>query len=186
MNSFEEIKSEWGKQDEIIVPENSFEALLSKIKNIKKKQKITNVVLAITVFVLIAFFFYISGYKNNQVVLGLSLMIGGLVTRIVIEFLSIRYLKKLNTSKNNAVFKQGLIKYYSQRRIVHLVLTPIIVVLYAIGFIILLPLFKANLTSGFYTYIVVSSIVVLLVLGLFIGKQIKKELKELRVLKDRE
>jgi hypothetical protein len=113
MNSFEEIKSEWGKQDEIIVPENSFEALLSKIKTIKKKQKITNMVLTTTVLVLITFFFYISGYKNNQVVLGLSLMIGGLMTRIVIELLSIKQLKKLNSSANNKVFKQGLIKYYS-------------------------------------------------------------------------
>jgi hypothetical protein len=58
--------------------------------------------------------------------------------------------------------------------------------LYGIGFLILLPLFKANLSSGFYTYIVVSSIVVLLVLGLFIGKQMNKELMELRALKDQE
>ena len=186
MDSFKKIQSEWEKQDEIIAPENSFESLISKIKSIKNKQKITNVVLTTTVLVLIAFFFYVSGYKNNQVVLGLSLMIGGLITRIVIELLSIKQLKKLNTSENNAVFKQGLIKYYSQRRIVHFVLTPIIVVLYVIGFMILLPLFKANLTSGFYTYIVVSSIVVLLVLGLFIGKQINKELMELRALKNQE
>lgn len=186
MDSFKKIQSKWEKQAEITIPENGFEVMLNKIKAIKNKQKITNIVLGITALVLIGFFFYISGYNNNQVVLGLSLMIGGLITRIVIELLSIKRLKKLNTSANNAVFRQGLIKYYSQRRIVHLVLTPIIIVLYIIGFIILLPLFKANLSTGFYTYIVVSSIVVLLVLGLFIGRQIKKELMELRVLKDQE
>lgn len=185
MDSFKKIQTEWEKQAEIRVPENSFDTLLSKIKAIKNKQKITNGVLTTTVLILIVFFFYISGYKNNQILFGLSLMVGGLIARIVIELLSIKHLRKLNASENNRVFKQGLIKYYSQRRIVHLILTPIIVVLYCIGFMILLPLFKANLTSGFYTYIVVSSIAVLLVLGLFIGKQIKNELINLKDLKTR-
>lgn len=186
MDSFKKIQSEWEKQAEIVIPENGFETILSKIKAIKNKQKITNVVLGITVLILIGFFFYISGYNNNQVVLGLSLMIGGLITRIIIEILSIRRLKKLNRSKNNRVFRQDLIAYYSQRKIVHLVITPLIVLSYSIGFIILLPLFKANLSSGFYTYVVVSSTVVFLVLGIFISRQINNELVELRTLKDRE
>ncbi|GMN10100.1 hypothetical protein MTsPCn9_14850 [Croceitalea sp. MTPC9] len=184
MNSFEEIQSKWNEQAKIRPPKDGFESLMKEIEKIKNKQKITNVVLFATVLVLVGFFFYISGYNNRQVILGLSLMIGSLIVRIIIELLSIKKLQRINRSKENTLFKQELTKYYNQRRIVHIVITPLIVLLYAIGFIILLPLFKANLSAGFYTYILISSIVLLVVFGFFIGRQLKNELADLRFLKD--
>ncbi|MFD2587986.1 hypothetical protein ACFSQJ_13655 [Croceitalea marina] len=186
MNSFDEIQSKWNKQEEIRPPKEGFQILVQEIAKIKNKQKITNCVLFGTCLVLLGFFFYISGYNNKQVILGLALMTGSLVVRIIIEILSIKKIKKVNRGRNSRIFKKELLKYYSERRIVHFVVTPVIVILYGIGFVVLLPLFEASLSTGFYNYIVVSSIVISLVLGLFIAKQIKKELEDLKVLKDSE
>ncbi len=184
MNSFEEIQSKWNDQDKIKAPKDGFKSLMKRIEEIKNKQKITNGVLLATVLVLGGFFFYIAGYNNHQVILGLSLMIGSLIIRVVIELLSIKKLQRINRSIDNTLFKQELTKYYNKRRIIHIVITPLIVLFYAIGFVILLPLFKVNLSAGFYTYILASSVLTLLILGLFIAKQIKKELEDLRILKD--
>lgn len=184
MNSFEEIQSKWNKQDKIKAPKDGFRLLMKKIEEIKNKQRITNGVLLATVLVLVGFFFYIAGYNNHQVILGLSLMIGSLIIRVIIELLSIKKLQRINRSKDNTLFKKELTKYYNKRRIVHIVITPLIVLFYAIGFLILLPLFKANLSTGFYAYILISSIVLLFVFSLFIGKQIKTELTDLKLLKD--
>lgn len=186
MISFEDLQSQWDNQSKIEPSKDGFNKVLNKVRAIRKKQKITNVVLTTTILVLGYFFFYISGYKNSQVILGLALMIGSLVIRVVIEFYSIRKLKNINRLIDFGQFRKKMIQYYQERVKVHFIMTPIITGLYIIGFAILLPLFKASLSKGFYTYIIVSSIVVLLVLGTFITKQIRKELSELRLLKNME
>ncbi|WP_281541847.1 hypothetical protein [Maribacter aestuarii] len=183
MTSFNELKSEWGNQPEMKPSQDDFQTMLKRIKTIKNKQRITNVILGITLLVLCFFFIYISGYKNNTVIIGLSLMIGSLVVRIGIEVLSIKKLKSLNVLLKPREYKSELTSYYKNRTLVHYVFTPLIIAIYCSGFILLLPLFKASLSSGFYTYIVISSIVVLFVLGSFIVVQIRRELTELKRLK---
>jgi len=180
MNNFEELKSNWKNQPKVEATEHGFKELLRGIKRVKNKQKITNVILAITAIILIFFFIYISGYKNNQVILGLSLMVGVLLIRMLLEVLSIKQLGQMNALSNHSDYKNDLINYYKRRKNVHFIWTPLIILGYAVGFLILLPLFKANLSSGFYNYIIASSIVLLVVLGGFIAKQIQKEMHELR------
>jgi len=115
--------------------------------------------------------------------IGLLCMIGALILRIGVEFSSIRTLKDMNVTLTTEKFKQQMIRYYSRRTKVHFILTPIVILMYCIGFVMLLPEFKQNLSSGFYKYIVVSSIVILLILGLFIIRKVKKELLVLKELK---
>jgi len=136
----------------------------------------------ITALILVAFFFYVSAYNSRMVVIGLGLMIGALAIRIALEIMSINKINKMDVTIDAARFKATLITYYRQRRIVHLMATPLIIIAYCIGFIILLPSFKSSLSSGFYNYILVSSVVVLIVLGIFIIIQIRKELSALRAL----
>lgn len=92
-------------------------------------------------------------------------------------------LNNLNVSTTVENFKIRMINYYKTRVNTHLIWTPIIILLYSIGFILLLPAFKANLSSGFYNYIIVSALVMLLLLGMLIFTQIRKELAILRELK---
>lgn len=180
MNNFEELQSNWKNQPEIQATENGFQTLLNALRTIKNKQRITNVVLGSTVIILIGFFFYISGYSDQQVILGISFMIGSLLVRILLEVLSIRNLNKMNTLSQQTDFRKDLIVYYTNRKFVHFLWTPIIIGCYIAGFLILLPLFKATLSAGFYTYIIVSSIVLLIFFSVFIAKQIRNEMKELK------
>ena len=180
MNNFEKLQSNWNNQPEIQATEKGFQNLLNGLRRVKNKQRITNLVLGSTISILIGFFFYIAGYNSQQVVLGISIMIGSLIIRIVLEVLSIRSLNKMNRLSQQTDFRSDLIAYYTKRKFVHFLWTPITIGCYVVGFLILLPLFKATLSAGFYTYIVVSSIVLLVFFSVYIAKQIHNEIKELK------
>lgn len=183
MTEFEELQSQWEKQSQPEPPIDGANRVREKIASIQQKQGIANIVLTSTGIILVFFFFYISAYKVQTVMIGLLLMIGALVIRIAIEFFSIGRLRSLNVSVDVVRFKAQLTKYYKNRIKIHLIITPLIVLVYCVGFVMLLPSFKANLSEGFYSYIVISSIVLLVVLGLFITKQIRNELRMLKDLK---
>ena len=73
-----------------------------------------------------------------------------------------------------------MVGYYKRRIKTHYIITPIILIFYIVGFVILLPFFRESLSSGFYTYIKVSAIVLLFGLGFLIKKQVQKELNILK------
>ncbi len=180
MTTFENLKSQWENQPELKTPDNGSKMIIEKVSFLKRKQRITNIVLGITAIVLLGFFFYITAYNNTEVTMALLLMFGVLLVRIIIEQLSIKKLDGLDVTTNNTTFKQKMVNYYKSRINTHYIMTPILVILYIIGFIILMPYFKQGLSTGFYTYIQVSGILTLLVLVFFIGKQIAKEIKILK------
>jgi hypothetical protein len=184
MTAFEDLKSRWENQSRPEIPNDGAKKILEKVTSIQKKQQITNTVLGATVAVLISFFIYISAYKFQTVMTGLLLMICVLAVRIALEIKSIRTLKRMNITQDVERFKRRMVRYYTNRKKVHFIFTPMIILLYCIGFIMLLPSFKASLSEGFYTYILVSAVVVLVVLSVFIFKQIQKELAVLKELKD--
>lgn len=183
---FEDLKSAWKNQHNIDPPENGSQKIVEKVRFMKNKQRITNGVLAITFLVLVGFFFYISAYRYTQVMLLLLTMIGAVLLRIGIEVYSLSNLKKLDSTVHMGEFFIKLKRYYTQRLKVHYVATPLILIIYSIAFVGLLPYFKESLSSGFYTYIQISSVMVLIVLSFFIGLQIRKELRLLRTLKNEE
>lgn len=182
MTNFEDLKSQWEKQPKPETPNDGYKEIIKKVNFIKNKQLITNIVLGVTTLVLTGFFFYIKAYKNGIVSFSLLLMIGSLLTRILIEHLSSNKLKKINVTLKATTFKQKMIDYYKKRIKIHYVITPIIVALYIIGFVMLLPFFKQELSNGFYIYIKVSAVVIFIVLTIFIRKQILKEIKTLEEL----
>lgn len=179
---FDNLKSEWDNQPLKRAPERGSEIIREKVNAIKSKQKFTNIILVITALVLGGFFIYISAYREPIVMLALIMMIMAIVTRIIIELLSRQNLRKLSVANNMESFKSDLTLYYIRRKKVHYIITPLLITIYIVGFVLLLPYFKASLSGGFYTYIKVSSIVVLFVLCVFIYQQIKKELSMLNQL----
>lgn len=183
MKTFEDLKSQWEEQPQPEIPNDGSKIVMQKIDDIQNKQRITNAVLLTTTLVLIGFFFYINAYSSLVVTLGLLLMIGSLIVRIMIELFSIKDLKRMDFTKDAVAFKTDMISYYKKRITTHYVATPIILAIYATGFILLLPSFKQNLSPGFYTYIMFSAIVILIVMVFFIWKQIQKELNSLKQIK---
>lgn len=184
MKTFENLKSQWENQSTPEIPLDGVKQIAQKMKVLKRKQWVTTGIIATTAFVLIGFFFYISAYMVPVVTLGLLLMIIPLVFRVILEILSIRAMGKMDVSTDTSNFKEKMVGYYRNRIKVHFIATPIILALYIIGFILLLPSFKASLSPGFYTYIQVSSIVILVFLGALIANTIKKELFVLKQLRN--
>lgn len=180
MTTFEDLKSQWENQPQESTPNNGSELIVQKINTIKGKQRIMNLVLLSTIGILTSFFFYIEAYKYGLVSFALVLMISSLLVRIVIEYISLKRLKQIKITTNVTVFNKNMIAYYKNRVRTHYVSTPIIILLYSVGFIILLPSFKKSLSSGFYNYIICSALIILIVMLFYIRKQIKKELSVLK------
>lgn len=180
MTNFENLKSQWENQPKLKTPDNGSKIVIEKVAFLKRKQRITNFVLSITAIILLGFFFYITAYNNTKVTMALLLMFGAVLVRIIVEQLSIKKLYRLDVTTNNTTFKQKMVSYYKSRINTHYVITPILIILYITGFMILMPYFKQGLSTGFYTYIQVSGFMTLLVLVFLIGKQIAKEIKILK------
>ena len=183
MTTFNDIKFQWKEQSQVNAPSNGSKEIIKKINALKKKQRITNIVLLTTVMVLIGFFFYVNAYAYLKVMMALCLMIGSLLVRVILEYFSIKKLDRLDITTNVTSFRLAMTSYYKKRIRTHYIFTPIILLLYITGFVILLPFFKMSLSNGFYTYITVSGVFILLIMALFIGKQIKKELSILKEIK---
>ena len=182
MTDFKEFKKEWMMR-ELPKSEQSYKTIIEKMRRLKTQQTISQVVLSVTAIILIGFFFYISAYTNSRATLGLLMMIGSLLLRIGIEIYYKLNDKKFDFSQSAKELHQKLVGYHKIRSIVNYVLTPILFATYIVGFVVLLPVFKANLSGGFYTYILWSSIVIFVVLAVFIGYHIRRELRELRDMK---
>ncbi|TYA74096.1 hypothetical protein [Seonamhaeicola marinus] len=182
MINFEDLKSQWSEQPQGTIPHNGASEIIKTATLLKKKRQITILILTITAVILMGFFFYIAAYRNNTVITALILMVGALLSRVFIETLSVFKLNKIKATINSKTFKENVVTHYRNRIKTHYIATPVIFVLYTFGFFMLLPLFKQELSYGFYLYVVVSGIIVLVVLAFFIGKQILKELSIIKEL----
>ncbi|WP_282132349.1 hypothetical protein [Cellulophaga baltica] len=183
MKAFEELKTQWAEQDIIATPSEGHKAILKKVNSIKKKQKLTNVILTITVIILVAFFIYIAAYNQSMTTIGLALMITALVIRILIELISTKKIRSLEIAAKASAYKKSVTLYYQQRKKIHFIWTPILIVVYILGFVLLLPSFKENLSPGFFLYITISFPIIMIVLSTFIYKKISFELNLLQQLK---
>lgn len=182
MSNFDTIKQQWSQREIPTPNENGFKSIIEKSNSIRSKQRTGQFVLGITVLVLMAFFYYISAHKNSQVFLGLGIMIGSLLLRIGIEFTSIIKKTHLPADRDVKSYTKKLIVFYKRRKYIHFIITPFLFLSYILGFLMLLPSFKTEFSTGFYTYILVSSTVVFIALAVLIGYQIRKELRLLKEL----
>ncbi|SDE77121.1 hypothetical protein [Cellulophaga baltica] len=183
MTTFEELKTQRAEQDIIATPSQGHEAILKKVNFIKKKQKLTNGILTTTVIILVAFFIYIAAYNQSMTAIGLALMITALVIRILIELISTKKIRSLEIAAKASAYKKNVALYYQERKKIHFIWTPILIVVYILGFVLLLPSFKENLSPGFFLYITISFPIIMTVLSTFIYKKINFELNLLQQLK---
>lgn len=149
-----------------------------RLKDTERKHVATIAVLGTTLLILTAFAIYTGG-KSSLFVAGIGLMIAALGARIAVEWWSSVQLKKLNIREDSSNYLKQLTGFYQTRKKIHSIFTVITFGLYVVGFGMLLPLFKASLSSGFFIYIIVSGVIVFGVLIYFIRKKINEELKNL-------
>ncbi|MCX2839073.1 hypothetical protein OQ279_13030 [Salinimicrobium sp. MT39] len=180
MEEFKKIKKQWDKRGLPPIPESGISNIARRTEYLKRKQRITGVVLVVTIAVLIGFYFYLSAYKNTDLLIGLGLMVGSLALRLLFEYTNSIEKEKLPIYSPMKVFKKRLTAYYTRRKRIHFVLTPVLFTTYVVGFFWLLPLFERNLSQSFYWYILWSSFFVFAGLAILIWTQIKKELQILK------
>ena len=77
----------------------------------------------------------------------------------------------------SVTYLASLKKIYNTRRRIHGIATYAILLVYIIGFCILLPTFKLTLPAAFYNYIVICAWILFPILTIFITIMNRKELR---------
>ncbi|KAF2515221.1 hypothetical protein [Flavobacterium foetidum] len=187
MKTFDELQNIWNQQKESDTKPTAA-AIIKKAeehtKKIKRSHFWTKAILGLTSIILISYYIWVGAYKQTLFSFGLCVMIIMLLVRIALEWISAKKLENLNTDVNLMEYSKLAHRFYEWRKKIHYILTPIIYATYTAGFTLLLPVFKANFSRGFYLYILLSGYIFLLVFGFFMIRIIKKEIKLLNFLKN--
>lgn len=182
MDNIKNLKTLWEQQPTVAAQKRSDEiADLSKkrMQSIKSNHIWTISILSVLILSLVYLFFTYKSDKNFDQIKGLELMIAVIVCRISLEIFSLVRLKKIKMTDNFLNYSKQLISYYKFRKWMHFILTPAIYLLYILGFVLLLPVFKQNFSNGFYLYILISGFCFLLVFSFVLYKVINRDLSNL-------
>ena len=181
MKSFEDLKTNWQDQKFDKKPELDISRLDSRLSKLKRDQLFTPIILGVTIIILLSFLFLQPKANFQLLRSGLLLMSVSLFIRIIFEVWSILEIKKLDITLEVSKFTENLNKFKKSRKIIHFIVTPIVLIIYILAFVSLLPIFKLNVSAGMYQYILWSSAIVFIVIILI---KIITIPKELRMLKD--
>jgi len=178
MENFDDLKSLWDNQSRLTTSTTASDLIQkaeAAMKRLKRKQRLTIVILTTLILILAAYFIWVGAHKFNSLTTGLGIMIGVVIVRILFEGFSVARLKKIKPDSSMIEFSGSMSDYYRWRRGINLVLVPVVYGAYIAGFTLLLPSFKEYFSRGMYLYILISGYGSLTVLALFIAWQIKKE-----------
>ena len=188
MTDFNDIQQLWNKQDASTgKAQQPGELIRLAEKNnnvIKAKHRWTIGILSLTVFLLAWYFVSYSDFTINRFFSGLSLMIFSLLLRITLEYMSYRNFQKIDIRADFKTYTARVTQFYSTRKKIHFVITPLMLLTYITGFTLLLPIFRQILSTGFYIYIIVSGALFFIGFAWFMVKQIKKEMLLLHFLRN--
>lgn len=153
-------------------------------KQLRATHRWTMLTLSATVL-LVGGYCWVYGTTTNQsVFVGSLLMIGSLLLRIGIEYSSYRQLIGLTLNTDLRTCLEQTRSFHRVRQRIQWVVTPLSLGSYVWGFTMLLPYIKAGVSPGFYTYIILSGGLSLLVLGFIIYQQIRREMRLLAQLEE--
>ncbi|MGS2727537.1 hypothetical protein ACU8DI_13080 [Psychroserpens sp. BH13MA-6] len=156
--------------------------IITKAKKQRNGQYISITVMSLTVVILIIYTSYYAFNQWNTFNLGLILMSSSLTIRIMFEFYSLYRKDKHLISMAQKPYLNYLKKYYKTRLMINFIITPICIAVYIFGFYLLLPYFKEYFSKAFYTYILISGIISIIVVVAIIIKSTIKEQHFLRQL----
>ncbi len=184
MSMFDQLKSDWQDQSGHMSSELKDPASIrDRVRRMKAKNRIAIGVLSLTLVIVGLFFFQVGAIGAPGYGLPVMLMLGALFFRILAEIWGHIDLGGISPTQSAEAYQRSLLRYYNQRQWVHFVLTPLAFIAYVWGFILLLPTFKASLSGGMYTYILISGPVILLAILALVFVQIRRELRILKSLR---
>ncbi len=180
MKNFDDLQSSWQQQEQPGPKKQGVKSIADKVGNLRRTYVSTVLILTATLVGIAIFFYYFGVRLDGPIPTPVLLMTGALVIRIGAELLGKIALKKISPSESAMAYGDRLKRFYGQRKWVHLLLTPLSLLAYCYGFILLIPFFKDEVSRGFFLYIVISGIVFLLLLSWIIIRQAREELSLLR------
>jgi len=186
METFDELQTIWSKQPNAIGRTSAAELIRKgeeHIKKVRAGQWGTIAIISVLIIVLVGYFFGMRAYKMNGLTIGLTLMIVVMIARVVLEWMSANRFRSIKPHNTLAEFSTKMQQYYAWRKKIHTIFIPIIYILYVIGFTLLLPAFKANLSYGMFLYCVISGYGFLTAFAFFMVRILRKEMKLLNFLK---
>lgn len=186
MKNFDDLKNLWNTQADIefnTVATDLITKAEVHMKGLKIAQRWTIGILSTLTAVLIWYFLWVGAHRMNELTIGLSVMIGVIVIRIVLEWISVIRFNSIKPDNSMINFSRKMEKFYAWRKIINMIFVPVIYVAYVIGFLVLLPSFKVHLSAGMYAYIIISGCGSLAVITILIIRKIKQEIKMLNMLR---
>jgi hypothetical protein len=186
MENFDELQNLWNQQAGAEV-KPTVSDLIKKakagIRQVQRGYAITTGILSSLLGVLLFYFNWVDLQGFNKFNIGLAVMVGVIVIRVSLEVVSVYKLKTISPDLSMVEFSHKMARFYKWRRMIHVFFFPTIYLAYTLGFALLLPQLKENLSNGMFLYVLISGFGSLAVLALFIFRQLKKEAKMLTLLK---
>lgn len=185
MTTFNDLQHLWHNQPaakQVPLPDTIIAQSEKYIRLIRRTQRFTMFILLLTVSGLVLYFKRYSHGGFSGFNIGLCMMIGALLLRSITELVNFLQLQKIQVTAGFQLYRERMLRFYKRRRVIHLLVTPVTMLLYITGFVLLLPVFRTVFSTGFYWYLVASGSLFFLVFSFMLFRTIKKELQWLRFL----
>lgn len=183
-DKFDQLKNSWkeAKEGQSSVGNSSDMLKVARENHNKsKKAQIGNViVLSLVVIGLCAFFYFLAPLQETLSRIGIGLMIGGLLVRIIIELVSYQKASKIDYSSSSTDTMQQAQTFYNYRKRIHGPVTITIIALYTIVFYALTPEFSKYFDTFWMWMIDGSYVIIAIILFLGIRKGVVQEMKDLK------
>ena len=182
----DELFKQWNEGKATMKPSSHADEIIQLAK--RKKKSILDfhygniVVLSITFIVIGLFFFYVTPFRDTLSRIGVGLMLGGLLLRIIIEVFSIMKSKKVQLTNDSSSATDDAISFYAFRKKIHGPVTITIVGLYMLGFFFLSPEFSRYIAMKWMIIMDGSFVIGAFILIWVIRKGIKDEMRNLEEL----
>jgi hypothetical protein len=187
MKTFDDLQNIWNQQTDSTAS-TSAQELIEKAhehtKKIKRNHIGTLCIIGLTTLILIAYFFWIGINSPSLFTVGLGLMIGSLLVRIALEWKSMKRFNVIKTDIPLLEYSRLATQFYDSRKTIHYIATPIIYMVYIVGFSLLIPTFHKHFSTGFFIYLLISGYGFLIGFAFFLVKKLKQEMKILAFLKN--
>jgi len=187
MKTFENLQDIWNAQSISNNKKTTGELITiaeKHAKKIKSNHMGTLLIIGFTTLILIAYFLWIGSHSFSLFTLGLGLMIASMLIRIMIEGISIRKFNLIKTELPLLEYSKKATHFYDWRKKIHFVVTPIIYLVYTLGFSMMIPTLREEFSTPFFIYLLVSGYGFLFGFAFFLRKKLKNEMEILEFLKN--
>ncbi|MFY0628805.1 MAG: hypothetical protein JXR05_00410 [Flavobacteriaceae bacterium] len=182
---FSELEDAW-KQGKKNLQSSSMdlERIYEKISANKKESFLfyygTIAILSATFIMILGFYYFVAPVEQLLSRIGGTLMLGGLIVRIIFEIISITKAKKIHVLDNSLEAVNNSIAFYQFRKRIHAIVAPIIITLYTIGFYMITPEFLIYMDTWNVVLFDVSYLFIAIFLFVQIRKGVRKEMETVK------